>query len=36
VPLGSRYGMMSYVHEGGQYILLQTGNTLTAMTLPGL
>lgn len=31
----SRYGMMSYVHEGEQYIMLQTGNTLTAMSLSG-
>jgi glucose dehydrogenase len=35
VPLASRYGMMSYVHQGRQYIMLQTGSTLTAMALPG-
>jgi len=35
VPRSSRYGMMSYVHQGRQYILLQTGSTLTAMALPG-
>jgi len=35
VPLASRYGMMSYVHQGKQYIMLQTGSTLTAMALPG-
>ena len=35
VPRSSRYGMMSYVHQGRQYILLQTGGTLTAMALPG-
>jgi glucose dehydrogenase len=29
----SRYGMMSYVHDGRQYVLLQTGSTLTAMGL---
>jgi len=31
----SRYGMMSYVHKGEQYIMLQTGSTLTAMSLHG-
>ena len=35
VPAQSRYGMMSYVHEGEQYIILQTGSTLTAMSLSG-
>ena len=34
VPSPSRYGMMSYVHQGRQYIILQTGSTLTAMALP--
>jgi glucose dehydrogenase len=34
VPRASRYGMMSYVHQGKQYIVLQTGSTLTAMALP--
>jgi quinoprotein glucose dehydrogenase len=34
VPLASRYGMMSYVHQGRQYIVLQTGSSLTAMALP--
>jgi quinoprotein glucose dehydrogenase len=33
VPETSRYGMMSYVHEGTQYIVLQTGPKLTAMAL---
>ena len=28
------YGMMTYVHDGRQYIVLQTGPTLTAMALP--
>ena len=28
------YGMMTYVHEGRQYIMLQTGPTLTAVALP--
>jgi quinoprotein glucose dehydrogenase len=31
----SRYGMMTYVHKGEQYILLQTGSTLTAVSLHG-
>jgi quinoprotein glucose dehydrogenase len=35
VPATSRYGMMSYVHEGEQYIILQTGSKLTAMNLHG-
>jgi quinoprotein glucose dehydrogenase len=34
VPRASRYGMMSYVHQGRQYIVLQTGSSLTAMALP--
>ena len=34
VPDISRYGMMSYVHNGRQYVMLQTGGTLTAMALP--
>jgi quinoprotein glucose dehydrogenase len=34
VPATSRYGMMTYMHEGRQYILLQTGGKLTAMALP--
>ena len=35
VPATSRYGMMSYVHAGEQYIVLQTGSKLTAMSLHG-
>ncbi len=35
VSAASRYGMMSYVHEGEQYIILQTGSTLTALNLHG-
>lgn len=31
----SRYGMMTYVHKGEQYIVLQTGSTLTAVNLHG-
>ncbi len=34
VPAGSRYGMMTYVYDGKQYVMLQTGSTLTAMALP--
>ena len=34
-PAGSRYGMMTYTHEGHQYIMLQTGSKLTTMALPG-
>ena len=33
VPAQSRYGMMTYVHEGKQYVMLLTGSTLTAMAL---
>lgn len=33
VPENSRYGMMTYVHKGKQYIMLQTGSTLTAVSL---
>ena len=35
VSAQTRYGMMSYVHHGEQYIILQTGVTLTAMSLHG-
>jgi glucose dehydrogenase len=34
-PDNSRYGMMTYVHKGEQYVVLQTGSTLTAMSLSG-
>jgi quinoprotein glucose dehydrogenase len=34
IPAPGRYGMMTYVHEGRQYIILQTGGTLTALALP--
>jgi len=33
-PAASRYGMSSWVHEGKQYLILQTGSTLTAMAVP--
>ena len=33
VPDDSYYGMMTYVHEGRQYVMLQTGSTLTAVAL---
>lgn len=29
-----RYGIMTYVHKGKQYLVLQNGRQLTAMTLP--
>ena len=32
----SRYGMMTYVHGGHQFLMLQTGSTLTTMALPGV
>jgi quinoprotein glucose dehydrogenase len=32
-PAESSYGMMTYVHEGKQYVILQTGPALTAMAL---
>lgn len=35
VPARSRYGMSTWVHDGHQYIILQTGPSLTAMALPG-
>ena len=35
VPAQSRYGMSSWMHDGHQYIMLQTGSKLTAMALPG-
>lgn len=35
VPDSSSYGMMTFIHEGRQYIMLQTGPKLTAMALPG-
>jgi glucose dehydrogenase len=31
----TRYGMMSYMHDGRQYVMLQTGSRLTAVALPG-
>ncbi|ALO45357.1 PQQ-binding-like beta-propeller repeat protein [Pseudohongiella spirulinae] len=34
VPGVSRYGMMNFQHEGKQYVVLQTGSTLTALALP--
>ena len=34
VPAASRYGMSSWVHDGKQYLILQTGSTLTTLTLP--
>ena len=34
VPENTRYGMSSWVHNGKQHIILQTGSSLTAMALP--
>ncbi|MYE99329.1 MAG: PQQ-binding-like beta-propeller repeat protein [Gammaproteobacteria bacterium] len=34
VSARSNYGMSSWVHDGHQYIMLQTGSKLTAMALP--
>jgi len=34
-PARSSYGMSSWVHDGHQYLILQTGAKLTAMALPG-
>ncbi len=34
VPARSNYGMSSWMHDGHQYIILQTGSKLTAMALP--
>jgi glucose dehydrogenase len=31
----SRYGMMTYQHDGHQYVMLQNGPRLTAIALPG-
>jgi len=33
MPARTRYGLMTYMHEGRQYIISQTGPTLTAMAL---
>ena len=30
----TRYGMMTYLHEGKQYVILQTGSKLTTLALP--
>jgi quinoprotein glucose dehydrogenase len=32
-PANSSYGMMTYIHEGKQYLILQTASKLTAMAL---
>ncbi|KKO09118.1 PQQ-binding-like beta-propeller repeat protein [Pseudohongiella sp.] len=34
VPENSNFGMSSYMHNGKQYVMLQTGSTLTAVALP--
>ena len=35
IPGQVRYGMSSWMHDGHQYIILQTGPKLTAVALPG-
>lgn len=34
VPDSSNFGMSSYMHNGKQYVMLQTGPTLTSVALP--
>ena len=34
VPDTSSYGMMTYLHDGRQYVVLQTGSKLTTLALP--
>jgi quinoprotein glucose dehydrogenase len=34
VPDRSSYGMMTYIHDGRQYVILQTGSKLTTLALP--
>jgi quinoprotein glucose dehydrogenase len=34
VPDSSSYGMMTYIHDGRQYVMLQTGSKLTTLALP--
>lgn len=36
VPAASAYGMMTYVHKGHQYVMLQARSKLIAMALPGV
>jgi quinoprotein glucose dehydrogenase len=33
IPAAVNYGMSTYVHNGKQYVMLQTASKLTAMTL---
>ena len=34
LPGNPRYGMMTYMHEGGQRVVIQAPNMLMAMSLP--
>ncbi len=34
VPDKSSYGMMTYAHDGRQYLVLQSGSQLTTLALP--
>jgi quinoprotein glucose dehydrogenase len=34
LPANPRYGMMTYMHEGKQYVVIQSDNQLTALHLP--
>ena len=34
LPGNPRYGMMTYMHEGAQHIVIQSDNQLTALRLP--
>jgi len=36
IPAAVNYGLSTYVHEGRQYLMLQTGSKLTAMALADL
>jgi hypothetical protein len=35
MPGSNRYGMMTYMHEGRQYIVVNTNGGNFAMALPG-
>ena len=34
LPATARYGMMTYMHEGKQHVVIQSDNQLTALRLP--
>ena len=35
IPGSTRYGMSSWMHNGHQYVMIQLGDGLAAMALPG-